>query len=140
MAEILTSQNDSSIDEFLAKSDPKKLDDARIILKMMEDATGEKPKMWGASLIGFGKERLHYASGRELDWLVIGFSPRVANFTLYVLRGGEAPYKELLGKLGKHKLGKGCLYFNKLADVDTGVLKQLIEKSLKTDFYTGKPL
>jgi hypothetical protein len=96
----------------------------------MEKATGEKPKMWGSSIVGFGSRHLKYESGRELDSMEIGFSPRKQNLTLY-LTNGEALDENLLSKLGKHKLGKSCLYFKRLSDVDEKVLEQLIEKSIE---------
>ena len=82
--------------------------------------------MWGNSIIGYGQEHLKYASGRELDWLRIGFSPRKQNLTLYVLSKGPERYKDLLNKLGKHKIGKGCLYIKRLSDIDQSVLKEII--------------
>ena len=87
--------------------------------------------MWGASIVGFGITHLKYASGRELDWMLIGFSPRKQNLTLY-LPGSLDTYADLFKKLGKHKLGGGCLYINKLKDVDAKVLKELIKQSFKT--------
>ncbi|MEO6392994.1 MAG: DUF1801 domain-containing protein, partial [Pyrinomonadaceae bacterium] len=93
------------------------------------------PTMWGASLIGFGNVRVKSAAtGREVDWLRIGFSPRKANFSLY-LTGDIKKQAPALEKLGKHKTGKGCLYINKLADVDLKILKGIIQTSLKTGFY-----
>lgn len=86
--------------------------------------------MWGSSIIGFGNVHLKYESGRELDWFTIGFSPRKQNLTLYVM-GSFNPHTELLKKLGKHKTGVGCLYINKLADVDVKVLKELLKKAVK---------
>jgi hypothetical protein len=87
--------------------------------------------MWGANIVGFGSMHLKYASGRELDWMVIGFSPHKQNLTLY-LPGSLDQYADLLGKLGKHKTGGGCLYINKLKDVNIPVLKQLIKTSVKS--------
>ena len=102
---------------------------------MMKNAIGKEPKMWGSSLIGFGNVRLKSpATGREVDWLRIGFSPRKANFSLY-LTGDIKKYDAALKKLGKYKTGKGCLYINKLEDIDTKVLKGLIEASLKAGFF-----
>lgn len=99
--------------------------DAKVILKMMTEITGDKPKMWGSSIVGFIDTHLKYESGRELDWFKLGFSPRKQNMTLYIM-GGFLKYEKLLEKLGKHTLGKGCLYINKLADVDLEVLKEII--------------
>jgi len=98
---------------------------------MMKKASGEDPKMWGTSLIGFGNKRYKSpATGREVDWLLIGFSPRKANFSLYLTMDIKK-HAATLKKLGKHKTGVGCLYINKLDDVDLKVLKELIDASLK---------
>jgi hypothetical protein len=130
MAELKTKVNDKSVTEFIDAVDSEaKREDAYTLLKTFERITGEKPKMWGSSMIGFGQ--YHYKSERssqEGDWLLTGFSPRKANLTLYLHAGIDA-FPDLLKKLGKHKLGKGCLYINKLADVDQTVLEDLIEKS-----------
>ena len=85
--------------------------------------------MWGSAIVGFGDRRLKYESGRELDWFVMGFSPRKQNLTLYV-HGAVREHQALLKKLGKHKTGKGCLYINKLEEVDMAVLKEIINKGL----------
>ncbi len=105
--------------------------DAKTVLAMMKKATGEKAVMWGPSIIGFGRYHYKYASGREGDMLLVGFSPRKANMVLYVLGslGNDDP---LLAKLGKYKTGRSCLYVNKLEDVDEKVLIKIIEKSYKT--------
>ena len=96
----------------------------------MQQATRSEPKMWGESIVGFGNIHLKYASGRELDWMVIGFSPRKANITLYLTNGLER-YATLLQKLGKHTIGKGCLYIKKLKDVNTQVLEDLMRESVQ---------
>ncbi|GAC1488751.1 MAG: hypothetical protein NVS1B13_17530 [Flavisolibacter sp.] len=93
----------------------------------MEKATTAKGKMWGSSIIGFGDNHLIYESGRELDWFVMGFSPRKQNFALYILSPVDKQ-QSLLKELGKHKTGKGCLYINKLEDVDMTILKEIIKK------------
>jgi hypothetical protein len=129
MAELKTKVNDASVTAFLNKiTDEEKRTDSFEILKMMEQVTKQKPKMWGASIIGFGNVHLKYESGRELDWFITGFSPRKQNLTLYV-QGSYNQHADLLKKLGKHKTGVGCLYINKLKDVDAKVLKELIKKS-----------
>ncbi len=131
VAEIKTKENDASVTDFLNNvAEEQKRKDSFVILEMMKKATGEEPKMWGASVIGFGNVRYKSpASGREVDWLKIGFSPRKANFSLFPLNlQAEA---EALKKLGKHKTGVGCLYINKLADVDLEVLEEMINKTLK---------
>ena len=102
--------------------------DAKALVKMMQNATGEKAKMWGPSIIGFGSYHYVYESGREGDMPIVGFSPRKAATVIYGLRAsGEA--ESLLAKLGKHTTGKGCVYIKKLADVDQKVLGTLITKS-----------
>jgi hypothetical protein len=126
MAELKTKPTDVSADSFVAAlSDEKKRNDSSELLAMLRDVTGEQPQMWGDSIVGFGSYHYTYASGRQGDWFVAGFSPRKQNLTLYVM-GGFEQHDELLAKLGKHKLGKGCLYINKLQDVDRDMLRQLL--------------
>lgn len=136
MAENKTKPTAASVEDFLSTvKDEQKRKDSFVILEMMKKASGEEPKMWGTSLIGFGYVRLKSPnSGREVDWLRIGFSPRKANFSLY-LTGDIKKYDAFLKKLGKHKTGKGCLYINKLEDVDIKVLKGIIKESLKKGFF-----
>ena len=132
MAELKTKQTSGNVGDFLnAIADETVRRDARKISELMEKATGEKPKMWGASIVGFGSRHLKYESGREIDYMEIGFSPRKQNLTLY-LSGESSLDSELLSKLGKHKLGKGCLYFKRLSDVDEMALEKLIENSVET--------
>jgi hypothetical protein len=110
-------------------ADPVRRADAKALLKLMQSAAGEKPAMWGPAIVGFGSRHYKYDSGREGDAPVIAFSPRKAASVLYGFLGSkEAP--ALLGKLGKHTTGKGCLYIKKLADVDQDVLKALLAKAL----------
>ena len=120
-----------SVASFIAAlGDPTKRGDAKALVKLMQGATGEKPKMWGPSIIGFGSYHYKYESGREGDMPIVGFSPRKPAIVLYIMLGlGNS--KALLDKLGKHKTGKGCLYIKTLADVDLKVLEQLIVKSVK---------
>ncbi len=136
MAEIKTKPTSESVEDFINKvPDEKKRKDSFVLLEMMKAATGEEPKMWGTSLIGFGNVRLKSpATGREVDWLRIGFSPRKANFSLY-LCGDIKQHDAALKKLGKHKTGVGCLYINKLDDIDLQVLKELIQDSLDRGFF-----
>lgn len=130
MGTLKTTVNDASVTDFInAVPDETKRLDSFTLLKMFTKITGEQPKMWGSSIIGFGS--YHYKSERsrqEGDWLLTGFSPRKQSLTLYLM-----PYFDSLNKmfteLGKHKTGKGCLYINKLADVDLKVLEQIIRKS-----------
>ena len=130
MPENKTKPTQISVASFIdAIPDETKRADAKAIVKMMQGATGEKPKMWGPSIIGFGSQRLKYESGREGDWPIAAFSPRKAATVLYGLNGG-AEAETLLAKLGKHTTGKGCLYIKKLADVDQKVLEKLIQKAV----------
>ena len=129
MAELKTQVTRASVDKFLEGiKDVQKQQDCYQIVKLMKKATRAEPKMWGTSIIGFGDYHYTYASGRQGDWFLAGFSPRAQNLTLYMM-GGLDP--ELLKKLGKYKTGKGCLYINKLEDVNLKVLDQLITTSVK---------
>ncbi len=132
MAEIKTRQNEASIEIFLQSiKEEQKRKDSEVILKMMKAITKEKPKMWGSSIIGFGS--YHYKSERsrqEGDWFLTAFSPRKQNITIYILPSVDT-YKDIVKKLGKSKNSVSCLYINKLADVDTGVLKELISTAYK---------
>ena len=132
LAEIKTKQTDLSVEDFInSVKDEAKRKDSLIILKMMQKASKEKPKMWGNSMIGFGIKRYKSpATGREVDWFKIGFSPRKANLTLYLTMNIKQFTAELK-KLGKHKTGVGCLYINKLDDVDVKVLEKLITDASK---------
>lgn len=131
MAELKTKVNDASVDKFLRGiTDEAKREDSNKILEMMKKATKVEPKMQGTSIIGFGDYLYKYESGREGDYFLSGFSPRKQNLTLYIL-GGFDEHEELLNKLGKYSLGKGCLYINKLEDVDTKVLHELVTRSVK---------
>jgi hypothetical protein len=136
MAEIKTKQNTASVEDFInSVPDEQKRKDSFVVLEMMKKASGEEPKMWGSSLIGFGNLTVKSPNtGREVEWLRIGFSPRKANLSLY-LTGDIKKYDASLKKLGKHKTGVGCLYINKLQDVDLNVLQEMIDASLKADFF-----
>lgn len=128
MAELKTKKNEASVVDFInAVEHEGKRKDAFEILEIMKDVTGETPKMWGASIIGFGDLHYKYASGREGDWMRVGFSPRKAKISFYISGCDVAMHENRLKKLGKHKTGKGCIYVNKLADIDTDVLKELIK-------------
>ncbi len=130
-AELKTKKTALSVEDFIKKiPEAQKQKDAKTIMGMMEKATKAKAKMWGTAIIGFGDQHLVYDSGRELDWFLMGFSPRKQNLTLYI-PGTVQNQQSLLAKLGKHKTGKGCLYINSLADIDQKVLEDIIKKSLK---------
>ena len=129
MPELKTKATNASVDKFLQGiKDEKKRQDCYQILKLMTKATKAEQKMWGTAIIGFGDYHYKYESGRENDWFLAGFSPRVQNLTLYMMGGFD---KEVLKKPGKYKTGKGCLYINKLEDVDLKVLNGLITQSVK---------
>jgi uncharacterized protein DUF1801 len=131
MAENKTKPTKQSVAAFIAAlPDPAKRADAKALVKLMQSATAEKPKLWGPSIIGFGSYHYKYESGREGDMPLVGFSPRKPATVLYNL-GGFDGSDALRSRLGKHASGKGCLYIKKLADVDQTVLKALIEKSVR---------
>ena len=130
MAELKTKPNDGNVDVFLnSVENERKRQDSFKILELMKEVTGEEPKMWGTSIVGFGSYHYKYASGREGDWFVTGFSPRKQSLTLYIM-SGFTEYESLLGDLGKHKTGKSCLYINKLDDVNLEVMRELVQKSI----------
>ena len=130
MAELKTQKNDASVEVFLnSVPDERKRRDSYAILELMKDVTGEEPAMWGTSIVGFGSYHYKYASGRENEWFLVGFSPRKQNLTLYIMSGFDE-YESLLANLGKHKTGKSCLYINKLEDVNQSTLRELVEKSV----------
>lgn len=129
MTELKTKKNQASVKAFINKVEHVgKRNDALEILEMMMDITKEKPKMWGTSIIGFGDVRYKYASGREGDWFKVGFSPRKANISLYLMGCNISKADNILDRLGKYKTGKGCLYINKLSDVNVDVLNELIKE------------
>jgi hypothetical protein len=130
VAELKTKKNDASVDDFLnSVENEKRRKDSFVVLDLIKEVTNEEPKMWGDSIIGFGSYHYKYASGREADWFLTGFSPRKQSLTLYIMSGFDA-YDELLNDLGKHKTGKSCLYINKIEDVDLDVLRDLVEQSV----------
>lgn len=135
-AEIKTKPTAASVVDFInAVPDQQQRKDSFVLLAMMKKASGEEPKMWGASLIGFGNVRLKSPkTGREVDWLRIGFSPRKAALSLYIT-GDIQKQAAALGKLGKHTTGAGCLYIKRLDDVDLRVLDGMIKASLKAGFF-----
>jgi hypothetical protein len=132
MAELKTKPTNQSVDAFLSQvADEHRRQDCYTVLELMQQATGAAPTMWGDAIVGFGQTHLRYASGRELDWFLTGFSPRKQNLTLY-LSGGLANHEDVLQRLGKHKTGKGCLYINRLGDIDLSALRELIARSVQT--------
>ena len=130
MAELKTTPNAQNVDQFLHTiADDKKRQDSLVILDLIKQVTGLAPQMWGESIVGFGRYHYRYASGREGDWFLTGFSPRKQNITLYII-AGFSRYGDLMSKLGKFKLGQSCLYVKKLEDIDLAILKELIAESV----------
>jgi hypothetical protein len=131
MAELKTKQTKESVAAFIKKiADEQTRIDCRELVSLMKEAAGAPPKMWGASIVGFGQCHLKYASGRELAWFYVGFSPRKAGLSLY-LTCDLSKHSQVLKRLGKYKTGKGCLYIKELADVDQEVLAQLVRNSVQ---------
>jgi hypothetical protein len=131
LAEIKTKPTSASVEDFINNvKDEQKRKDSLVILEMMKKATGEEPKIWGSSIIGFGNKRYKSpATGREVDWIRIGFSPRKTNLSLYFSINIKE-HATALKRLGKHKTGVGCLYINKLEDINMEVLKEIIDAAL----------
>jgi Domain of unknown function (DU1801) len=130
MAELKTKETKASVVAFIKKiTNEQRRKDCETVLKLMQRATGEEPKLWGSSIVGFGRFHYRYASGREGEWPIIGFSPRKTDLTLYIMPNLDK-FESLLAKLGKYKTGKSCLYIKKLDDVAVPVLEKLITKSV----------
>lgn len=130
MAENKTKANDASVDGYIeAIDDESRRKDCQALAKLMTKATKQKPLMWGTSIVGFGSYHYKYDSGREGDSCLTGFSSRKGAISVYLMASFPG-HDELLSKLGKHKMGKGCLYINKLSDVDLKVLEQLVVGSV----------
>ncbi|WP_417488074.1 DUF1801 domain-containing protein [Maricaulis sp.] len=130
MSENKTKPTTASPADFIATIEhPTRRADAETILAVMQRITGWEPRMWGPSIVGFGEYHYKYESGREGDFMRTGFSPRKANLVLYIIPG-YSDYADKLARLGKHKLGKSCLYINKLADIDMDVLEEIIQAGL----------
>jgi hypothetical protein len=131
LVEIKTKPTAASVEEFInSVKEEQKRKDSFVLLEMMKKATGEEPVLWSNSIIGFGNKRFKSpTTGREVDWLLIGFSPRKANLAVYLSNHIQA-HVDALSKLGKHKTGVGCLYINKLEDIDLKVLKGMIDAVL----------
>lgn len=131
MSENKTKPTDASVEAFLnAVEDEGKRADCYALMTLMQEVTGEPAKMWGDSMVGFGQYHYKYASGREGDSLLTGFSPRKANLTVYITAGFDA-YDDLLSKIGKYKTGKSCLYLKSLKDVDMAALKEMVQRSVE---------
>ena len=131
MAEPKTRPTDADIGAFLESvADERRREDAKAVCRLMQEVTGEQPVLWGTGIVGFGSVRLRYASGRELDWPVTGFSPRKTATTVYLMDGFEKR-SDLLARLGPHSTGKSCLYLTRLSDVDLTVLRELVAESVR---------
>ena len=131
MAELKTQPTRASVTEFLAGIDDRQQRaDAKKVAAMMRRATGKRAKMWGASIVGYGSYHYKYASGRDGDFMITGFSPRKQALTVYIMPGFSS-FKKLMEKLGKYKTGKSCLYIKRLSDVDEKVLEKLIVESVR---------
>ncbi len=130
MAELKTKPNKQSISVFLKTIDEKRQGDCQVLLNLMIKVTGEKPTLWGDSIVGFGQYHYKYKSGREGDWFITGFSPRKQSISVYIMPG-FSKYQHLLDQLGKHKTSVSCLYIKKLADVDLYLLEELVAQSVK---------
>jgi len=129
MAEAKTKATKASVEKFIKSVPEPQREDCATIAKLMKEATRAEPQMWGSSIVGFGLRTIKYAGGREADWPVIGFSPRKQNLTLYV--GAVVQDADLMKKLGKHTVSKGCLYIKRLSDVDLPTLKKVIKSAAR---------
>ena len=125
-----TAETNGSVEAFLDKLPEDRRKDCLVIHRIMKKATRAEPRMWGTACVGYGKRRLKYASGRELDWFYAGFASRKESLTLYLMSGPKS-HPRLLKKLGKHKTGVGCLYIKRLADVNLPVLEELVRESIR---------
>jgi hypothetical protein len=131
MAANKTVQNNDDVMTFIANiKDEKKRDDCNKLIELMQNITGETPAMWGSTIIGFGSYHYRYESGREGDAIRVGLSPRAQNISIYIMPG-FSEFEEQLTKLGKHKVGKSCLYIKRLSDIDQTVLHEIIRRSIE---------
>ena len=131
MAENKTQKSGASVADFIESIDDlRKREDSKALVSLMEKVTGEKPSMWGPTMVGFGDFHYRSPAGREGDWFKVGFSPRKQALTLYLSLADVSEYDELLGRLGKHSTGKSCLYIKRLDDVDHEVLEELITEAV----------
>jgi hypothetical protein len=119
------------VKEFLdGVADERRRAECRAVMAMMREVTGEEPRLWGASMIGFGRYHYRYESGREGDWFLTGVAPRKGALTVYIMAGFDR-YEELMARLGKHTTGKSCLYIKRLEDIDSDVLRELVDRSVR---------
>ncbi len=139
MTEIKTRPNDQCVEAFWARiEDETWRRDALRVDQIMSEVTGEPATIWGESIVGYESSHYRYATGREGDWFLVGFSPRIHNVTLYLVDGFDA-YASMLARLGKHKIGKSCLYLKQLRDIDPVVLRELIRQSVAHVRATNTP-
>jgi hypothetical protein len=132
MAELKTRPTDADVGAFLeAIPDPGRRADAMVVCALLADLTGEPPVLWGDSIVGFGRVHLQYGTGRDVEWFPVGFSPRKTSTTLYFVDGVE-PHADLLARLGKHSVGRSCLYVKRLTDIDQSVLAELVTRTLQS--------
>jgi hypothetical protein len=132
MAELKTKPTEQSVEQFLQGVSPEqKRRDCLTLAELMREITGSEPRMWGNNMVGFGSYHYKYASGREGDYFLTGFSPRKQNLTVYIMAGFDR-YGDLMQRLGKYTTGKSCLYVKRLADIDLPTLKELIRQSVNT--------
>jgi hypothetical protein len=128
MAELKNKPTEASVEDFLATVPEGRRGECEALVALIGRATGEEPRMWGPSMVGFGSYHYRYESGREGDWFLAGFSPRKKDLTVYVMAGFSG-FEELLARLGRHKTGKSCLYLRSLAEVDAEVLEEMVRRS-----------
>jgi hypothetical protein len=139
MAELKTKPTDADVNAFLERiADPRRRQDCVTVMGLMREATRQEPRMWGPSIVGFGTHHYRYESGREGDSCVLGFSPRKGALTLY-LYGGLEPHRALLGRLGEHKTGKGCLYIRSLEEIDLAALSELLNAAAARSHPASRP-
>ena len=131
MSDNKTTVTDVAVDEYLSQVEPERRRvDAQRLDQIFREASGFAPRMWGPSIVGYGRYHYRYESGREGDFLATGFAPRKANLVIYIMPG-YTDFSAILARLGKHKIGKSCLYINKLDDIDLDVLKELIAAGIE---------
>lgn len=131
MSELKTKKNEASVTDFINKvEDERKREDSFKLIEIMERLSGAPAKMWGGSIVGFGEYHYKYKSGREGDWMLVGFSPRKANISIYTMCDVETN-KDLLDQLGKYKNGKSCIYVKRLSDINQDILEKLIVESIE---------
>lgn len=131
MSDNKTTVTDVAVDEYLSQVEPERRRvDAQRLDQIFREVSGFAPRMWGPSIVGYGRYHYRYESGREGDFLATGFAPRKANLVIYIMPG-YTDFSAILARLGKHKIGKSCLYINKLDDIDLEVLKELIAAGIE---------